>query len=561
MRKRILVILLALALLLSTSGRVQADNYYFQLTDLTVNAFWNADGSLSLDYLFVFDNDPSAGPIEYVDLAMPNDNFDANSVYADVDGQPITSISRSDYQGEGSGVALGLGSHAIPPGQTGRVHAFVGTVNRVLHEDDKDQAYASAVLAPARFDSSVVYGKTNLTVIFHLPPGVQPEEPRWHAAPPGFSAQPETGLDDEGRVAYTWRNPNASGYSEYDLGASFPKKYVPDSAIVRVGPLDILVGLFTGAANALAPCLIPILCVGSMGGFFAWVLYSDKKRKLQYLPPKVSIEGHGIKRGLTAVEAAILMEQPLDKVLTMVLFGLVKKEAAIVTSRDPLEIQAADPQPEGLNAYESEFLAAFKEKPLTRRRLLQNMMVNLVKSLAEKMKGFSRKETVAYYEDIMKRAWTQVEAANTPEVRSQKLDEVLEWTMLDRDFNDRSREVFRHQPVFVPMWWGRYDPGFGRAMHTSSAPTTSSAPSGRATLPSVPGADFAASIVTGIQNFAGGVVGNITDFTGNITNNTNPLPKTTYTSSGSHGSSGGGRSCACACACAGCACACAGGGR
>ena len=33
------------------------------------------------------------------------------------------------------------------------------------------------------------------------------------------------------------------------------------------------------------------------------------------------------------------------------------------------------------------------------------MMINLVKSVAQKMKGFSRKETVAYYKDIIKRAW------------------------------------------------------------------------------------------------------------------------------------------------------------
>ena len=57
-----------------------------------------------------------------------------------------------------------------------------------------------------------------------------------------------------------------------------------------------------------------------------------KKRKLQYLPPKVSIEGHGIKRGLTAVEAAMLLEQPLDKVLTMILFAVVKKGAAEVVA-------------------------------------------------------------------------------------------------------------------------------------------------------------------------------------------------------------------------------------
>jgi hypothetical protein len=32
---------------------------------------------------------------------------------------------------------------------------------------------------------------------------------------------------------------------------------------------------------------------------------------------------------------------------------------------------------------------------------------------------FSRRETLAYYRDIMDRAWAQVEAADTPEVKGQ----------------------------------------------------------------------------------------------------------------------------------------------
>ena len=83
-------------------------------------------------------------------------------------------------------------------------------------------------------------------------------------------------------------------------------------------------------------------------------------------------------------------------------------------------------------------------------------MVDLVKSLSRKMKGFSRKETVAYYQDIIERAWKQVEAADTPEVKSEKYDEVMEWTMLDKDYDDRTRRVFTGGPVFVPIWWGRY---------------------------------------------------------------------------------------------------------
>ncbi len=54
---------------------------------------------------------------------------------------------------------------------------------------------------------------------------------------------------------------------------------------------------------------------------FGWSIYQGtvgaKKRKMKYLPPKMKIEGHGIKRGLTAVESAILMEQPMDKIMTM----------------------------------------------------------------------------------------------------------------------------------------------------------------------------------------------------------------------------------------------------
>ena len=91
----------------------------------------------------------------------------------------------------------------------------------------------------------------------------------------------------------------------------------------------------------------------------------NRRRKLQYMSPKIAIEGHGIKRGLTAVEAAILMEQPLDKVMTMILFGVVKKNAATVTNRDPLQVEVTSPMPEGLHEYEQNFLKALR-KPIPR---------------------------------------------------------------------------------------------------------------------------------------------------------------------------------------------------
>jgi hypothetical protein len=191
---------------------------------------------------------------------------------------------------------------------------------------------------------------------------------------------------------------------------------------------------------------------------------------MQYLPPKISIEGHGIKRGLTAVEAAIIMEQPMDKVLTMILFGVIKKSAASIKSREPLDVEVAPVLPEGLQPYELEFLDAVKKLAGKERQLaMQEVVVNLVKSVTEKMKGFSRKETLAYYEDINKRAWDEVEAAGTPEIKSQKFDENLEWTMLDKNYDDRTQKTFSQGPVFLPLWWGNFDPTY-HGGSVSSAP-------------------------------------------------------------------------------------------
>lgn len=560
MKKKIFIFLLLLALL-SLPMQVLAQDYSFELPEETVHVYWNEDGTSSIDYVFAFNNDPFASPIEYVDVGLPGPSFDENSIRADVNGTPVTDISAAGFQGEGPygavGVAVGLGPDSIPPGESGQVHVFVGMVREVLRPDTQDDNYASAVFSPPWF--TTVHGSTNLTVTFHLPPGVQPEEPRWHAAPNGFASEPQTGLDEQGRVTYTWGPAAVTMDRKYDFGASFPKQYVPAETIKRPGLAESL--------NISTDALIGMLVCGGVLGFVILMIflgiYSSRKRKLQYLPPRIAIEGHGIKRGLTAVEAAILLEEPLDKVLTMALFGVIKKGAASVEKRDPLELKAADPSPSGLQPYETQFLEAFKsEKPAERKRLLQDMTIDLIKSIQNKMKGFSRKETIAYYRDIMNRAWAQVEAADTPEVKAQKYDEVMEWTMLDREYDDRTRRVFGGGPVFVPVWWPRYDPTFGRG--TVSAPASGSGyPSGGGTgpvMPQLPGSEFAASVVGGVQGFASNVIGNVTEFTGNITNRTNPVPVTTTTGSRMGGGRSGG-GCACACACAGCACACAGGGR
>ena len=549
--------------LLSIPLFAAAQTYFFQVEEQIVNIYWNADGTASIDYVFVFTNGDGVSPIDYVDIGLPNDKYARDLIFADINGMPISDIQESPYLTHG--VALGLSEGAIEPGGTGTVHAFIGVVEDVIYPDDLDGDYASVVFIPSTFGSEFVYGNTDYTVVYHLPQGVQPHEPRWHAAPTGFPDEPETGIDDEGRITYLWHNPDGNAYSEYTFGASFPTAYIPTESVVRPS-IWVPVAALISSSLAFAPCAGFAIIIAVITIF---AFRSSKRRKQQYLPPVIAIEGHGIKRGLTAIEAAILMEQPLDKILTMILFSVIKKDAASVISRDPLKLQNADPVPEDLHTYEIDFLTALQiPSAYERKKALQNMMVALVKSISQKMKGFDRKETIAYYKNIIDRAWIDVEAAGTPEVKTLKFDEVLQWTMLDRDYEARTERLFRDQMVILPQWWGRYNPGYTHSITPSqqNQPPGFTSPK-TVSLPHLPGSDFAAGLVNSAQDFSANTIGSIAGFTTAITKITNPIPKSSYASSrgssGKRSSFSGGSSCACACvcACAGCACACAGGGR
>ena len=561
MKPRLIAPMLLIAMLFIFTGNAAAQSYSFNVSQEVVDVYWNSDGTLDLDYLFTFVNDPAGHVIDFVDVGMPNGNYDLGNVTADAGGDALN-VS-SDFQGDGPyGFAVDMGSHAIQPGETGSVHVSVKGISGVLYKDpSQGEAYASADFSPAYWTNA--HGDTQMDVYFHFPAEVTSDQPRWHSTQGGWPCgdQPETGTDDQNRPAYAWKCATAKASTRYTFGASFPTSIVPADTIVTPPAFD-----FGKILAGLGGSLQTICCIG----FFLLIFVgapvlaaiNNKKRKLQYLPPKIQIEGHGIKRGLTAVEAGILMEQPLDKVMTMILFGVVKKNAASVVTRDPLKLQRMDPLPADLHDYEKDFLQAFANDNLAdRRKALQDMTIKLVNSVSDKMKGFSRKETIDFYKNIMERAWQQIETAGTPEVKGQLYDESLEWTMLDKKYDERTQRTFTG-PVFVPMWWGRYDPSYhpvstGSLIGASKPSASLSAPS------SIPGSTFAASVVTGVQGFSSRVLGDVKAFTSGVTNKTNPVPVVKSSGGGGRGGGGGFHSggCACACACAGCACACAGGGR
>ncbi|MCW5873750.1 MAG: hypothetical protein KIS88_03795 [Anaerolineales bacterium] len=558
LRHRILLLILVALVALVPLGVAYAQTYAFQVPYQRVDVYWETNGTLTVTYEITFRNESYADPIDYVDVGLPNDFYTISNISASIDGRPITHIAYSPYVD--SGVELGLGGNAIQPGNTGTVRMTAANIRNVLYVDNQDDGYASALFMPNYFGSEFVNGRSDMTVVFHLPPGVQPSEPRWHTAGhSGFPETPATGVDNSGRITYTWRNTNASASEDYLFGASFPRRYVPSDSVTTPSFWQRY-----GIDPEVVITLLVCLCfAGFFGIIVVWAVRAERSRKLKYLPPKISVEGHGIKRGLTAPEAAVLLEQPMDKILSMILFSVVKKGAAEVVKRDPLDVARITKQATGLHEYENEFLNAFAEDGTPkRRRALQQMMIGLVRRVANKMRGFSKRETVEFYKKITADAWKAVEAADTPQIKSAAYEENLEWTMLDQNYDRRTRDVFSSGPVYLPRWYGGYNPvyrtsggGTPSVSKGSGAPTKTT---GGASLPTLPGGDFAASMVGGVQNFAGGLIGNLSDFTGGVTKVTNPPPPPS-SSSGGGGFSGGGSSCACACA--GCACACAGGGR
>ena len=533
-----------------TTTNIFSQDYHFSVDKNYSILFINNDGTCTINYEIQFTCDEYTHPIDIVDIGMPNEWYDLKSASAEVDGYALSEIKHSEYVHPG--VEVHLGSHQISPGETGTL-LFAINAKNMLFPDTEDTAYVSIEFSPAWYGSQFTYGTTALECYFLFPPGVNPEEPRYHEKK--FT---NAGVDSTGRVWYEFSNPNASPSSQYIFGASFPKKYIPKDAIVRKVRHRFSFGRLIATIFAKLAGSCPCLIIGFFIFITVFGIVNSSKRKMKYLPPALSVEGVGIKRGLTAVESAILLELPLNKVATMILFGAIKKGVLKVKKREPLILEVAKrgkDTPE-LHDYEKDFMNAIDQNGKVQKRKLRTTFTELIKSVNKKTKGFSRKKTREYYRGILNRAWTEMKGANTPELKGEVFDKNLGWLMMDKDYKDKMNNTFSGTNIVAPIWWGHYSPAYARPLATVSPNAGIGTPN--ISMPQLPGANFANSMVSGIENFSNRIVGNLTGFQSAVTKATNPVP-VSKSSGGGWSSSGGG--CACACACAGCACACAGGGR
>jgi hypothetical protein len=325
------------------------------------------------------------------------------------------------------------------------------------------------------------------------------------------------------------------------------------------------------------------------------MLLMMRRSRATYLPAIAQVEGGGIKRGLTAAEAAIILEQPINRVLTLVIFGLLKKGVLRQTGAEPLTVELTEDfqvseklepdQKENqrlkmaakhqivLHSYEHGFIDLIAENPNKPVHQIDfsKPMKKLIEHAAQRVKNFDLSDTRDYYRSIIKRALDEARSLEDEQQRNQNIDRNLEWILMNDGYRDTLDTRVRNRPYRYNPIWVR-SPGYYSDRTGISKPLFGA---GGGQSPSYGGttsfSDVAASFAGWTENTFGSMADAISpgalqvEQSGGFVNLsgadkvTGDIFEALAKSSSSGGGSGGG--CACACAGCACACACAGGGR
>jgi hypothetical protein len=518
-----------LSALLLAAALSAAQDYGFSVPEMSCRVEILRDRSISIDYDILFRCERYAHPIDVVDIGFPTEDYDLSSIVASVDGTGVKTIMPSTYIDVG--VEVHLGGETIYPETSGRFR-LSGINREMVWRDTETEGWASVEFTPTWFGGDFLAGTTDFSVTVIFPEGAGPDSVRYHGRE--FT---DAGVDDRGRVWYTWEERRRAD-GPWEVGVSFPGRLVDGPLRDRPrGPL------ITGEqATKLLCWAAPFILVF----FFAWAIVSSVKkanrRKVAYLPPKIGVEGSGIRRGLTAPLAAMLLEERLDRVLVLILYGLLRKGALELHGIGGNSVLRKTGAGTRLREYETAMLEILPE-PGTGARVsgpdLRKVFVDMVESLEQKMEGFSLEETREYYRHIIANAWELVSRSDSAEKAGSMLADRFEWLFADAEFSEKVEGLPEVSPAYFPVWFH------------SAGSTTGFSMSGGLNLSQV-----CANIAGTLESAANSAVGSLTSLSASVTSITNPIPVSTSSYSGGHGSS-----CACACACAGCACACAGGGR
>ncbi len=483
----------------------------------------------------------SGNEINWVEVGQPKDDFTIGEA-VDQYGHTVATSDTS------SGGDYKVRVNLYQPLQAGQTVNFSLTTNvaRLIYNDTLNLGNVGMQFIPAWDIEATIY---DVRIMIVLPPNVTQDmvkttEVFWD----GVSNDPETG-----RLAVYWRKQSLAPNEQYPIGVSFPAEYVGLEAasggegdfFQNYGPV-LFVSVFS-----IAVIGVVILAV----------------RKKSYLAPRVGIETLGIRRGLTAVEASYLLDMKPTQIVTEILYSLLQKRAVWAESTNPaLKLRIMPPFQDKtgtaenpLRYYEIDFINAVKDDGTLDEEKLAHTVMFLRDTVEQKLRGYSRRDTVDYFTKIVAKAWTQVEQAGTVELASNAYDEQLLWLLLDPNYRSRTETTFRDRTFEPSPLWLWYWYGYGNYHTNPTYKPNVDMPIQSAKPPTIPGAEFANNIATAVEKTSSNFVVNIEKFANAI------VPMQAPKASHEPARHGAGcvcacHACACACACVSCACACAGGG-
>lgn len=608
-------------MLTASSTMARAQSYSFDVEYMECDVYIETDGSITIEYLITFYCHFGAHEIDWVDIGFPNEHYDISSVEATINGKEISSSKIGESPYVTHGVEIGLGSDAIQPGERGTLYVK-GNNPKMIYEDYEDTSLASMEFSPTWFDDDFCDEYEELVVNIHFPQDLSEEYGdvvKYH-----YDKYDEYSEDANGNLVYTWEDTNLP-MKQHMYGVSFPKEYVDSfqpgtanpaliSLVVSILLVLMIIALVVAItllaiqykryqkryyppvtkknpSSYFSVCFCVVFLglmvtvifsedfldtfiifvfgavfIGSFGviGFFVYKAIDKRLMKLPYDKPNIKIDSVGANKHLSVVEAAIIQNTPLNKVIFLIMFPLIRSGHLEILGTEPLKFKVREPKDaKKLKVYQQKFLKAMlktgpKEGSQISEAKLKKLLIDLIKATYKKMKGFDLDKTIRYYNTKIADAWKEIQDL-PEEVEWDDIEKQYDWLILDDDFKPKSKKYLRDRYYYhSPYWYRRYYyyhhyyPMYYHGRYYSDRPKTT-VPTEHINIHS-----FSDSIVRGIENISNSMVTGFSNFANSILQAVAPMP-TGGSGSGSGRSGGGG--CACACACAGCACACAGGGR
>jgi hypothetical protein len=525
---------------------VSAQGVTYNVTQEWVQVQINSDATIDFGYNLTVVY-LSGQPQGIVSVGMPRGGFQIQRV-EDRSGSSL------QFQDISQGNYYGIDVYLKSPIILNQPNTFTidAHVPQMVYADETNPGNDGLQFYPTTF-ATAVSPISNLRVAIILPPGVQANQTKY---PTGFPFDSEF-LQGDSLVVY-WERINWPQGQTFQSGVSFPAQFI--SPLPTPGPSN--------------PPFFTYLIIGVLVlvvfGFIGLVIAGFGKSA--YQKPLVSVEALGANRSLTAVEAGYVMEKAPVHVLTMILYGMLRKHMVQVVETAPvLKLSKVPPtQPDSSpRYYEIDYLKAIKLDGTLDEKNLALTYITVANSTDEKLRGYSREETKNYYKSVVDQAWGQVKQAGTPELKGDEIDKNLEWLLNDDKFNDKFANTFPPGIIISPLpaWWWYWGGPRSSPIPGSPVPQTP-APGGPQQLPMtpppmqakpLPGQDFANNIVRGVQTASNNVVTNVQDFANKLVpvqkqaQSQKPITEKKSCVCACH-------NCACACACVSCACACAGGG-